>query len=185
MRNLLLVTACVLISACSQPVKVIPQVEPLDYIVNNDCYTVDLFTEVKIEKPDANISAANRQFLGEWGGGAWNDVWCHGLLVNKVYADGRVEDPEPHAVVGIQLFRRNRVEGLTRELECAELICRGGERVVGEISAGRFPGQFKELKEATRGEQYAGPLRIPIWDLIASGGTPFSTRIVFSDRRRT
>ena len=97
MRNLVLVAACVLISACSQPVKVIPQVEPLDYIVNNDCYTVDLFTEVKIEKPDANVSAANRQFLGEWGGGAWNDVWCHGLLVNKVHADGRVDLVDMHA----------------------------------------------------------------------------------------
>jgi hypothetical protein len=97
MRNLLLVTACVLISACSQPAKVTPQVQPLDYIVDNDCYTVDLFTEVKIEKPDTEVPEANQQFLGEWGGGAWNDVWCHGLLVNKVYADGRVDLVDMHA----------------------------------------------------------------------------------------
>ncbi|HUS54079.1 MAG TPA: hypothetical protein VMY41_08755 [Thermohalobaculum sp.] len=65
--------------------------------VASECYTVDLFTTVEIEQPSADVPAANQAFLGEWAGGAWNDVWCHGLLVNKVYRDGRVELVDMHA----------------------------------------------------------------------------------------
>jgi len=92
MRNLLLVTACVLVSGClQQQVQVAPRPEPKAKIVNSDCYTVDLFTNAKIGKPAADVPEANRQFLGSWGGGAWGDFWCHDLVVTKVHADGRVE----------------------------------------------------------------------------------------------
>ena len=92
MRNLLLVTACVLVSGClQQQVQVAPRPEPEAKIVNSDCYTVDLFTNAKIGKPAADVPEANRQFLGRWGGGAWGDFWCHDLVVTKVHADGRAE----------------------------------------------------------------------------------------------
>jgi len=61
------------------------------------CYTVDLFTKVKVEKPAKDVPPEHRQFLGKWGGGAWNDVWCHDLLVTKVESGGRVELVEMHA----------------------------------------------------------------------------------------
>ncbi len=92
MRKFLLLTACVLVSGCLQrQVQVAPRPEPKAKIVNSDCYTVDLFTRVKVQKPAPDVPEANRQFLGSWGGGAWNDFWCHDLLVSKVHADGRVE----------------------------------------------------------------------------------------------
>ena len=98
MRNFLLVTACVLMSGClGDTAQVTPQVQPAENVVNSDCYTVDLFTSIKVEKPAAGVPEANRQFLGKWGGGAWNDVWCHDLLVTKVHKDGRVELVDMHA----------------------------------------------------------------------------------------
>lgn len=98
MRMMLLITVCVLLSGCSYFRKAeVQQAPPIVEVATNDCYTVDLFTKVKIEQPDASVPPANQQFLGEWGGGAWNDVWCHGLLVNKVNADGTVELVEMHA----------------------------------------------------------------------------------------
>ncbi len=92
MRILLLVAACVLVSGCSKgPAPVAPRPKPVAKIVNSDCYTVDLFTRARVEKPAADVPEAHRQFLGSWGGGAWNDFWCHDLVVTKVHADGRVE----------------------------------------------------------------------------------------------
>ena len=101
MRSLLLVAACMLASGCVQPqaqveAQVEPQPEP-EKVVNSDCYTVDLFTRSKVDKPTPDVPEANRQFLGSWGGGAWNDFWCHDLLVTKVHADGRVELVDMHA----------------------------------------------------------------------------------------
>jgi hypothetical protein len=98
MRNFLLVTVSVVLSGClgiGQQAKVAPPVEAP--VVASGCYTVDLFTKVKVEKSTPDVPEANRQFLGEWGGGAWNDVWCNGILVNKVYADGRADLVEMHA----------------------------------------------------------------------------------------
>jgi hypothetical protein len=77
--------------------KVTPKAHSADKGVNSDCYTVDLFTKAKVEKPATDVPDENRQFLGKWGGGAWNDVWCHDLLVTKVYADGRAELVDMHA----------------------------------------------------------------------------------------
>ena len=98
MRTFLLVTACLVLSACMQatapePVKT-AQAKPA---VTSDCYTVVLFDKHKVEKPGKDVPALYSQFLGEWGGGAWNGVWCHDLLVTKVYADGRADLFEMHA----------------------------------------------------------------------------------------
>jgi hypothetical protein len=98
MRIFLLVTACVLVSGClGKQAQVTPQTQSVDKSVNSDCYTVDLFTKTKVEKPTSDVPNENRQFLGKWGGGAWNDIWCHDLLVTKVYADGRAELVDMHA----------------------------------------------------------------------------------------
>jgi hypothetical protein len=99
MHRLSCLGLCMLASACMQPeAKVAPESTPTPAkVVNSDCYTVDLFTEVKVEKPAKGVPAKYRRFLGKWGGGAWNNVWCHDLLVNKVEADGRVELVEMHA----------------------------------------------------------------------------------------
>ena len=92
MRSLLLVTACAIVSGCLQgQAQVAPQPKPEAKAANSDCYTVDLFTRAKIEKPASDVPEANRQFLGKWGGGAWNDFWCHDLVVTAVHADGRVD----------------------------------------------------------------------------------------------
>lgn len=98
MRKLLLVLACLALSGCLQaasqePVKVAQKAAP----VTSDCYTVVLFTKAKVEKPGKDVPATYSQFLGEWGGGAWNGVWCHDLLVTKVYPDGRADLFEMHA----------------------------------------------------------------------------------------
>lgn len=98
MRNFLLVTVCVIVSGCMErQAKVTPQARPAEKIVKSDCYTVDLFTKTKVERPTADVPDQNREFLGKWGGGAWNDVWCHDLLVTKVHSDGRAELVDMHA----------------------------------------------------------------------------------------
>lgn len=98
MRNFLLLAVCVLVSGClGMKAQIKPQAQIADEGVNSDCYTVDLFTKTKVEKPSSEVPEENRQFLGKWGGGAWNDVWCHDLLVTKVYADGRAELVDMHA----------------------------------------------------------------------------------------
>jgi hypothetical protein len=118
MRIVLLVAVCVLVSGClERQVQVAPQPEPVEKIVNSDCYTVDLFTRSKIDKPAPDVPEANRQFLGSWGGGAWNDVWCHDLLVTKVHADGRVElvemlaPHEPWNYPATAFQRTGRIDG--------------------------------------------------------------------------
>lgn len=62
-----------------------------------DCYTVDLFTPEKVRKPEKDVPEKYKAYLGRWGGGAWNDVWCHNLLVYKVHKDGQAELVEMHA----------------------------------------------------------------------------------------
>ncbi len=100
MRIVLLVAACVLVSGClERQVQVAPPPDP-EKTAASECYTVDLFTPAKVRKPAPEVPEANRRFLGKWGGGAWNDFWCHDLVVTRVHADGRVELIEmlaPHA----------------------------------------------------------------------------------------
>ena len=142
MRNLLLVTACVLVSGCLQrQVQVAPRPEPEAKIVNSDCYTVDLFTNAKIDKPAADVPEANRQFLGRWGGGAWGDFWCHDLVVTKVHADGRVELVEmlapyaPWNYPATAFQRTARIDG-----EGNLRIAYGDERLSYRIENGKLVG---------------------------------------------
>lgn len=99
MRRVLLLAACMALSGClgtEKQAKVTPKPQPTQ-VYTKDCYTVDLFTEVKVEEPPENVPERYTRFLGKWGGGAWNDVWCHDLLVSRVYPDGQVELVDMHA----------------------------------------------------------------------------------------
>jgi len=93
----MLLAMCFALSAClgfgrKEKVETVKAPEIVD-----ECYTVDLFTKAEVEAPEAEVPATYSEFLGEWGKGAWNDVWCHDLMVTKVYADGRAELFEMHA----------------------------------------------------------------------------------------
>jgi hypothetical protein len=98
MRSILLLVACVFVSGCLGFGKK-EKVEPVAAapVTTNECYTVDLFTKVNVEQPAADVPDQFRQFLGSWGGGAWNEVWCHELLISKIEKDGRVEFVDMHA----------------------------------------------------------------------------------------
>lgn len=61
------------------------------------CYTVDLFTDVKVVKPPEDLPERYTQYLGQWGYGAWDGKWCHDLLVYQVYPDGQVALVDMHA----------------------------------------------------------------------------------------
>ncbi len=61
------------------------------------CYTVDLFTDVKVVKPPKDLPERYTQYLGQWGYGAWDGKWCHDLLVYQVYPDGQVAVVDMHA----------------------------------------------------------------------------------------
>lgn len=98
MRSPLLLVACTLVSGClgftrEEKVETVAAAP----VVTSDCYTVDLFTKVSVEQPTEDVPAEYRQFIGSWGGGAWNDVWCHDLLVSRIEKDGRVELVDMHA----------------------------------------------------------------------------------------
>lgn len=97
LRSIALLAACAILSGCfgfGRKEKVATTPPPA---VDSECYTVDLFTEAKIEKPADTVPDAYRAFLGDWGKGAWNDVWCHDLRITKVQPDGKVELFEMHA----------------------------------------------------------------------------------------
>jgi hypothetical protein len=165
MRILLLVAVCMIVSGCvERQVKVAPRPEPVEKVVNSDCYTVDLFTKVKVEKPAANVPEAHRQFLGSWGAAAWNDVWCHDLLVTKVHADGRVELVEmlaPYAAGNhpAAAFRRTaRIDG-----EGNLRFAYGTERLSYRIENGKLVG--------ARSGRY-GDLRI---EMVRRGVPPVPT----------
>lgn len=64
---------------------------------DRNCYTVDLFTDVKVEVPPEDLPERYTQYLGQWGNGAWNGVWCHDLLVHRIYPDGQVALVDMHA----------------------------------------------------------------------------------------
>ncbi len=102
MSNRLVAVACVLLAGCvgtQQGRTSMAQATPpnVDAGAGADCYTVDLFTKVKVVKPGPNVPEKYRRFAGFWGSGAWNGVWCHDLLVSRVYPDGRVELVDMHA----------------------------------------------------------------------------------------
>lgn len=102
MRNLLAVMAGLVLAGCmtaqqEQAATPAATPPPIDAAAGADCYTVDLFTKVKVEKPGPDVPEKFRRFAGFWGSGAWNGVWCHDLLVSKVHPDGRVELVDMHA----------------------------------------------------------------------------------------
>lgn len=61
------------------------------------CYTVDLFTDVKVVKPPEDLPERYTQYLGQWGYGAWDGKMCHDLLVYQVFPDGQVALVDMHA----------------------------------------------------------------------------------------
>lgn len=98
MRGILVLLPCMLVAGCLGLGKTEKAEAPPAVPLNDDgCYTVDLFTKVSVEKPASDVPGEYRDFLGPWGGGAWNDVWCHELLISKVEKDGRVEFVDMHA----------------------------------------------------------------------------------------
>ncbi|MHA1528423.1 MAG: hypothetical protein ACTSVG_05350 [Alphaproteobacteria bacterium] len=122
--------------------QVAPQPEPDAKGVNSDCYTVDLFTRVKIQKPAANVPEAHRQFLGSWGAGAWNDVWCHDLLVTEIHADGRVDLIEmlaPHAAWNYPATAFNRTARIDGNGNLR--FAYGTERLSYRIENGKLIGE--------------------------------------------
>ena len=168
MRILLLLTGCVLVSGCSlfQKSKVTPPVQPVQEVVADDCYTVDLFTKITVEQPEDGVPVANQQFLGEWGGGAWNDVWCHGLLVTKIYADGRVELVDMHAPYApwnqpATAFRRVGRVDEDGNLRFAYGTVRRSYRIENGKLIGTNNGQFGNLHvELARFETQPNPVQL-------------------------
>ena len=167
MRNSLLVTACVIVSGClatQAEVEVASPAPPAEKAVNSDCYTVDLFTRSKVQKAAAEVPEANRQFLGKWGGGAWNGFWCHDLVVTEVHADGRVELVEmlaPYAPWNYPATAFNRVGRIDGDGNLRFVY--GTERLSYRIESGKLIG--------TRSGLY-GNLRI---ELVRRGVPPIPT----------
>lgn len=164
MRKLMLLAACMALAGClgaQRQARVEPTPEP-EPVYTKDCYTVDLFTEVKVEKPPSDLPERYTRFLGKWGGGAWKDVWCHDLLVSRVYADGQVELVDMHAPYEpwhqpATAFRRvGWIDGEGR-LHFAQ----GAEKAVYEIRDGKLVG--------TRSFKGLGTLRV---ELIRRGVPP-------------
>ncbi|MGB0854328.1 MAG: hypothetical protein ACPGSI_13625 [Pikeienuella sp.] len=100
MRYFGLVASCAAlaigVSACApkQPKR---DVTAFDRTIQEDCYTVDLFTPAVIETPKSNVPQPWQQFAGHWGGGAWDGEWCHDLYILSVGAGGEVDLIEAHA----------------------------------------------------------------------------------------
>ena len=165
MRSLLLVAACVLVSGClERQAQVAPAPEPEAKAVNSDCYTVDLFTRAKIDEPAPDVPEANRRFLGRWGGGAWNDFWCHDLVVNTVHADGRVELVEMLAPYAPWNYPATAFQRTARIDNAGNLrFAYGTERLSYRIENGKLVG--------TRSGLY-GNLRV---ELVRRGVPPIPT----------
>ncbi|MEM9010915.1 MAG: hypothetical protein AAGE18_06795 [Pseudomonadota bacterium] len=56
--------------------------------MQEDCYTVDVFSSTKVTAPADSISEARRAFAGVWENGAWNGSHCHDLYVIEINEDG-------------------------------------------------------------------------------------------------
>ena len=59
-------------------------------LVQPDCYTVDPYQPIRIDKPAKEVPDDMRAFLGAWGGGAWDGQVCHDLWVMNVDPQGHV-----------------------------------------------------------------------------------------------
>ncbi|HKK35782.1 MAG TPA: hypothetical protein VJ994_05790 [Paracoccaceae bacterium] len=65
-------------------------------LVQPDCYTVDLYQPPRYVEPGPDVPATHTDYLGQWGGGAWNGLVCHDLWVLEVDGDGRVTMLDAH-----------------------------------------------------------------------------------------
>lgn len=91
------VVTIALLASCSQKKTSPPAPTAFERTTVEDCYTVDLFDEPKVEKPGSNIPAEWAAFSGRWGSAAWDGKWCHDLHVLKIAADGEVDVMDLHA----------------------------------------------------------------------------------------
>ncbi|WP_339951939.1 hypothetical protein [uncultured Albimonas sp.] len=67
-----------------------PAPKPVTNLYQADCYTVDPYQPIRIEKPAAGVPEDMKAFLGAWGGGAWDGSVCHDLWVMNVDPSGNV-----------------------------------------------------------------------------------------------
>lgn len=99
-RPFALLAACLLIVGCEQTpvsVKIEPSATPEAQEVDvGRCTTVVLFDKVKVQKPSKDIPPEYARFLGKWEKGAWNNLWCHDLLVTSIKKDGSAEVFDMH-----------------------------------------------------------------------------------------
>tara|TARA_B100002003_G_scaffold203601_1_gene196316 strand:+ start:2064 stop:2543 length:480 start_codon:yes stop_codon:yes gene_type:complete len=67
-----------------------PAPKPAANLYQADCYTVDPYQPIRIDKPAAGVPEDMKAFLGAWGGGAWDGSVCHDLWVMNVDPSGNV-----------------------------------------------------------------------------------------------
>lgn len=120
-------------------------------VAGQDCYTVDLFTPEKVRKPKKDVPGAYHAYLGRWSGGAWNDVWCHDLLVYNVHKDGRVELVEMHAPYApwnqpATAFNRVARIGTDGNLRFSQGVERTTYRLENGFLVGTRSGLYGDLK---------------------------------------
>lgn len=97
MRAVLAAAALAVAGCMAQPQVETAQVDPYAETRDSACYSVDLFTRVRVTEPAPEVPAAWRRFSGRWGGGKWNGAWCHDLYVLDIAPDGRVRVVETYA----------------------------------------------------------------------------------------
>jgi len=98
MRHFPAVAAALILSGCGGSDRApAPLADPFAQTRDSSCYTVDLFTEVRINRPSDDVPEDWRGFSGRWGGGKWAGEWCHDLYVLDIQPDGRVRLIETYA----------------------------------------------------------------------------------------
>jgi hypothetical protein len=99
LRHAIFVAAAMATSGCMLKSKEVAKVapEPPPVQAQADCYTVVLFDKHPIKKPEDGVTPEQARYLGHWKQGAWNNVWCHDLLVTEVKKGGEVRIVDMHA----------------------------------------------------------------------------------------
>ncbi len=110
-----------------------------------DCYTVDMFSDAKIKRPDPEVPKEWSKFLGVWGQGAWGGKWCHEIHVTEIMPDGTVTVIDTHApyepwAKPATAYRRAAKMGEDGKL----YLNYGRVKVVYEMRDGRLFGSRKE-----------------------------------------
>lgn len=101
MRPILVLALCLATLGCAEQTRSVqiaaaPPAPAPQEVDGAECYTVELFDKVKVQKPARDVPPEYTQFLGKWEKGAWNNLWCHDLLVTSVTKDGTVEVFDMH-----------------------------------------------------------------------------------------